>query len=85
MTISATEVRFDPGPEGRGLRWGRRGSSGRSPGMDFVWFLRLLEADAAARAAVEFIAYGLHWAALDEDISVDAGQIANPSLASVSI
>lgn len=64
MTISATEVRFDEDTMWVGL------SDGRTLGVPLVWFPRLLEAEPAERTAVEISAYGLHWAALDEDISV---------------
>lgn len=64
MTISATEVRFDEDKMWVGL------SDGRTLGVPLVWFPRLLEAEPSERAAVEFSAYGLHWAALDDDISV---------------
>ena len=45
---------------------------GRTLGVPLAWFPRLLEADPTARQAVMMSAYGLHWEALDEDISVPA-------------
>lgn len=64
MTISATEVRFDADMMWVGL------SDGRKLGVPLAWFPRLMQADPAARETVEISAFGLHWAALDEDISV---------------
>lgn len=64
MTISATEVRFDADMMWVGL------SDGRKLGVPLAWFQRLMQADPATRETVEVSAYGLHWAALDEDISV---------------
>ena len=66
MTISATEVKFDADTMWVSLE------DGRTLGVPLAWFPRLLEADAAAREAVTMSAYGLHWEALDEDISVPA-------------
>ncbi len=43
--------------------------------MPLAWFPRLMRASAEAREAVEISAFGLHWEALDEDISV-AGLLA---------
>lgn len=64
MTISATEVRFDEDTMWVSLE------DGRTLGVPLAWFPRLMQADAAAREAVEISAYGLHWEALDEDVSV---------------
>jgi hypothetical protein len=50
-------------------------SDGRTLGVPLAWFPRLLHAYADARADVELSLEGLHWAALDEDISV-AGLLA---------
>jgi hypothetical protein len=50
-------------------------SDGRTLGAPLAWFPRLLHADVAQRQAVTLSAMGLHWEALDEDISV-AGLIA---------
>ena len=66
MTISATDVRFDEDTMWVSL------SDGRTLGVPVAWFPRLLEASAETRAAVTFSAYGMHWEALDEDISVPA-------------
>lgn len=66
MTISATDVRFDAATMWVGL------DDGRTLGVPLVWFPRLLNADPAERAAVEISPFGLHWPALDEDISVPA-------------
>ncbi len=66
MTISATEVRFDDDTMWVGLE------DGRTLGVPLAWFPRLLAASPAARAQVEITPFGLHWEALDEDISVPA-------------
>lgn len=69
MSISAESVRFDEDSMWVGL------SDGRVIGVPLAWFPRLLAATPEARAAVEISAFGLHWEALDEDISV-AGLLA---------
>ena len=69
MNISAESVRFDEDAMWVGL------SDGRVIGVPLAWFPRLLHADAAARAGFELGAFGIHWQALDEDISV-AGLLA---------
>ncbi|MEM8789898.1 MAG: DUF2442 domain-containing protein [Pseudomonadota bacterium] len=69
MSISAESVRFD-----EDMMWVAL-SDGRTIGAPLAWFPRLLAADATARAAVEISPRGLHWPALDEDISV-AGLLA---------
>lgn len=46
-------------------------SDGRTIGVPLAWFPRLLAASPAERAACELSARGIHWEALDEDISVD--------------
>ncbi|MBI5132169.1 MAG: DUF2442 domain-containing protein [Rhodopseudomonas palustris] len=69
MTISATSVRFDDHTMWIDL------SDGRTLGVPLVWFPRLLRATLAERAEVELSRVGLHWEALDEDISV-AGLLA---------
>lgn len=65
MTISAESVRFDEAVMWVGL------SDGRVIGVPLGWFPRLMQADAAAREAVEISPFGLHWEALDEDVSVE--------------
>ena len=69
MPISAETVRFDDD-----MMWVAL-SDGRRLGVPLVWFPRLLAASAADRACVEISPYGLHWPALDEDISI-AGLLA---------
>ncbi|KNG95196.1 DUF2442 domain-containing protein [Pseudaestuariivita atlantica] len=66
MTISATEAHCDDSTLWVTL------SDGRVLGVPLVWFPRLAAASEAARAAVEVSPFGLHWEALDEDISVPA-------------
>jgi len=69
MTISAEKVRFD-----EDVMWVDL-SDGRTLGVPIAWFPRLLHATSAQREAVEISPHGLHWEALDEDISV-AGLLA---------
>ncbi len=53
-------------------------SDGRTLGVPLVWFPRLLDATPAQLAEVTLSTRGLHWEALDEDISV-AGLLAGLS------
>ena len=69
MSISATKVRFDAD-----TMWVEL-TDGRTIGVPLAWYPRLLKATPAQRAKVEFSRNGLHWDALDEDISV-AGLLA---------
>ncbi len=69
MTTSAKAVRFDDDSMWVDL------SDGRVIAVPLAWFPRLLHASAEQRAKVEFSHSGLHWEALDEDISV-AGLLA---------
>lgn len=69
MTISPENVTFDDDTMWVAL------SDGRTLGVPLVWFPRLLRASAKDRSAVTLSPMGLHWEALDEDISV-AGLIA---------
>lgn len=48
---------------------------GRTLGIPLAWYPRLLHGSLADRAAVTISPTGLHWDALDEDISI-AGLIA---------
>jgi len=66
MSISATSVRFDDATMWVGL------DDGRTLGVPLAWFPRLMDAMPEERDAVTISAYRLHWAALDEDISVPA-------------
>ena len=50
-------------------------SDGRTLGVPMAWFPRLLRATPEQRAACRVSSRGLHWAELDEDISV-AGLLA---------
>jgi hypothetical protein len=45
-------------------------SDGRTIGVPLAWFPRLLRAAAEQRDQVRISSRGLHWDALDEDISV---------------
>jgi hypothetical protein len=64
MTISATSVRFD-----EHMMWVDL-TDGRTLGVPLAWFPRLLNATPAQRCQVEIGRVGLHWEAIDEDISV---------------
>lgn len=65
MTTSPSSVRFDDDKMWVGL------ADGRTIGVPLAWFPRLLQATPEQRADVEISFSGLHWDALDEDISVD--------------
>ena len=75
MAISATDVRFDEDTMWVSL------ADGRTLGVPLAWFPRLLAAPPEARAAVTLSPYGLHWEALDEDISVPALMAEVPGMA----
>ena len=68
-SVNAREVRFDADSMWVGL------SDGRTIGVPLAWFPRLLHATAEQREQVRLSSRGLHWSALDEDISV-AGLLA---------
>ncbi len=69
MIISPNAVRFDDDTLWVGL------SDERTIAVPLTWFPRLLDATPEQRACVELSKGGLHWDALDEDISV-AGLLA---------
>jgi Protein of unknown function (DUF2442) len=46
-------------------------SDGRVLGVPLAWFPRLLKASPEQREQVRITTRGLHWEALDEDISID--------------
>jgi hypothetical protein len=69
MTISATSVRFEEDTMWVAL------TDGRTLGVPLAWFPRLLRATPSERVQVEISRVGLHWEALDEDISI-AGLLA---------
>jgi hypothetical protein len=50
-------------------------SDGRTIGVPLAWFPRLLHGTAEQREQVRISSRGLHWDALDEDISI-AGLLA---------
>lgn len=71
MSISAREVRFD-----EATMWVTL-DDGRVLGVPLAWFPRLMRASMDDRRAVEIGPFGLHWDAIDEDISIEgilAGQ-----------
>ena len=63
-SVKATGVRFDDDSMWVEL------SDGRTLGVPLAWFPRLLRATPEQRDACRITGRGLHWAALDEDISV---------------
>ncbi|WP_168409646.1 DUF2442 domain-containing protein [Erwinia amylovora] len=65
MTIAAKNVRFD-----QTTMWVEL-SDGRVMGVPLAWFPRLLNASVKERSDYELSKRGIHWDALDEDISVD--------------
>ena len=69
MIISPERVSFDDDSMWLVL------SDGRTLGVPLAWFPRLLHATSTQHATVTLSPMGLHWDALDEDISV-AGLIA---------
>jgi hypothetical protein len=69
MNISAKAVKFDDDSMWVEL------SDGRALGVPYAWFPRLLNASKKQREAVEIGRFGLHWEAIDEDISI-AGLLA---------
>jgi hypothetical protein len=69
MDISATAVRFEDNSMWVEL------SDGRTLGVPYAWFPRLLNATRKQREAVEIGRFGLHWDEIDEDISI-AGLLA---------
>ena len=70
--VSATKVRFDDDNMWVEL------SDGRTLGVPIAWFPRLLHATPKQREAYRISSRGLHWEALDEDISI-AGLLAGLS------
>jgi hypothetical protein len=64
VTISPTAVRFDDNSMWVDL------SDGRTIGVPFAWFPRLLNATPKQRREVEIGRFGLHWEAIDEDILI---------------
>lgn len=65
MNTSALNVTFDDDTFSVDL------SDGRTIRIPLVWFPRLLHATAEQRTRYELSRLGIHWEAIDEDISVD--------------
>lgn len=65
MSISAESIRFE-----NDSMWVEL-SDGRTVGVPLVWFPRLMNASESERASYTISPNGLHWEALDEDISID--------------
>lgn len=65
MSTSARAVRFDDDSMWVDLDDGRRMA------VPLAWFPRLLSATPEQRAQFELSPRGIHWEALDEDISID--------------
>ena len=68
-SVKAKDVRFDEDSMWVTLM------DGRVLGVPLAWFPRLLHARPEQRSACEISPRGLHWAELDEDISI-AGLLA---------
>jgi Protein of unknown function (DUF2442) len=64
MNISPKSVRFD-----ENSMWVEL-SDGRTISAPLAWFPRLLNASDKQRPQFEMSLHGLHWAELDEDISI---------------
>ena len=64
-SILAETVRFEGERMWVGL------SDGRVIGVPLAWFPRLMRAAPAEREAFTLSPFGIHWEALDEDVSVD--------------
>ncbi len=71
-SVKATRVHFDQDSMWVDL------SDGRILAVPLAWFPRLLHASADERTQLRISSRGLHWEALDEDISV-AGLLAGLS------
>lgn len=65
MSISPENVRFD-----EDSMWVEL-SDGRILGVPLAWFPRLLNATPDQREVFELSRRGIHWRAIDEDISVE--------------
>lgn len=65
MSISPKALRFDAD-----TLWVEL-TDGRTIGVPLAWFPRLLHASPEQRENYELSRLGMHWEALDEDISVD--------------
>ncbi len=65
MTTSAKAVRFD-----NDSMWVHL-DDGRIVAVPLAWFPRLLAATPEQRVQFELSPRGIHWEALDEDISID--------------
>jgi len=64
-SVSPLRIRFDEDSFWVDL------SDGRVLGVPLAWFPRLLKASPEQREQVRITTRGLHWEALDEDISID--------------
>lgn len=64
-SVRARAVRFD-----QDSMWVEL-SDGRTLGVPLAWFPRLLHGSAEQREQVSISSRGLHWEALDEDISIN--------------
>jgi len=65
MTISPKALHFD-----ENSMWVEL-TDGRTVGVPLAWFPRLFHATTEQRENYELSRRGMHWEALDEDISVD--------------
>jgi hypothetical protein len=64
FSVSATKVRFDEDNMWVDL------SDGRVLGVPLAWFPKLLHSGPDQREQVRISSRGLHWEALDEDVSI---------------
>lgn len=65
MTTSAKNIRFDDN-----IMWVELDDA-RILGIPLVWFPKLLRADKSQLENYELSRRGIHWEALDEDISIE--------------
>jgi hypothetical protein len=65
LSISAESVRFEGDRMWVGL------SDGRVIGVPLAWFPRLMRAAPEERERFGISPFGIHWEALDEDVSVE--------------
>lgn len=65
MSVSAKSIRIDNDSLWVSL------SDGRTIGAPLVWYPRLLKATEAERLNYSISQQGVHWEAIDEDISVE--------------
>lgn len=65
MDISAANIKFE-----NDSMWVEL-SDGRTIGVPLAWFPRLMKASSAELENYSLSAFGVHWEALDEDVSIE--------------